>query len=261
MHDAAHYRLLDHRGLNDSRRPVALREADREPPLHLPDGASPASPLPPHRAATRTSSLSAPFPCGRRSFIRKLLRDAVGVSALVMRGYVTVDKDVGAHALHAARRATSSATGARRRSRPRALAAAIVGGLVHARLRLGVPRRSGAAAPRRLPGDPGARGVLEHAGRPGQDRIRCGTRARSCRRIPSAQFFLNPHHVGYHLEHHLYPGVPHYHLPRPHAALAATAAFDGALVERRYIGLVRRPSPVRRDSRSASRNTHKEPVR
>ncbi len=49
-----------------------------------------------------------------------------------------------------------------------------------------------------------------------------------------AQFFLNPHHVGYHLEHHLYPGVPHYHLPGLHAALAATGRFGGALVERRY---------------------------
>jgi hypothetical protein len=30
---------------------------------------------------------------------------------------------------------------------------------------------------------------------------------------------LFPHHVNYHLEHHLYPAVPHYHLPRLHRLL------------------------------------------
>jgi len=33
------------------------------------------------------------------------------------------------------------------------------------------------------------------------------------------QFFLAPHNVGYHLEHHLYPGVPFYHLPKLHELL------------------------------------------
>ena len=31
---------------------------------------------------------------------------------------------------------------------------------------------------------------------------------------------LFPHHVNYHLEHHLYPAVPHYRLPRLHRLLA-----------------------------------------
>jgi len=34
-----------------------------------------------------------------------------------------------------------------------------------------------------------------------------------------ARFLLFPHHVNYHLEHHLYPAVPHYNLPRAHAEL------------------------------------------
>jgi fatty acid desaturase len=41
---------------------------------------------------------------------------------------------------------------------------------------------------------------------------------------------LFPHHVNYHLEHHLYPAVPHYHLPRLHRLLAAKGALDGAEV-------------------------------
>jgi fatty acid desaturase len=41
---------------------------------------------------------------------------------------------------------------------------------------------------------------------------------------------LFPHHVNYHLEHHLYPAVPHYRLPRLHRLLAAKGALDGAEV-------------------------------
>ena len=41
---------------------------------------------------------------------------------------------------------------------------------------------------------------------------------------------LFPHHVNFHLEHHLYPAVPHYHLPRLHRLLAAKGALQGAEV-------------------------------
>lgn len=33
------------------------------------------------------------------------------------------------------------------------------------------------------------------------------------------RFLIAPHHVGFHLEHHLYPGVPYYHLPKLHKLL------------------------------------------
>jgi fatty acid desaturase len=39
-----------------------------------------------------------------------------------------------------------------------------------------------------------------------------------------------PHHVNYHVEHHLYPAVPHYNLPRLHAALVAHGILVGAEV-------------------------------
>lgn len=41
---------------------------------------------------------------------------------------------------------------------------------------------------------------------------------------------LFPHHVNHHLEHHLYPAVPHYYLPRLHRALLEKGALDGAEV-------------------------------
>jgi fatty acid desaturase len=41
-----------------------------------------------------------------------------------------------------------------------------------------------------------------------------------------------PHHVNYHIEHHLYPAVPHYNLPRLHAALEQHGILEGAEVRR-----------------------------
>jgi fatty acid desaturase len=41
---------------------------------------------------------------------------------------------------------------------------------------------------------------------------------------------LFPHHVNYHLEHHLYPAVPHYRLPALHRSLHAKGALAGAEV-------------------------------
>jgi fatty acid desaturase len=45
-----------------------------------------------------------------------------------------------------------------------------------------------------------------------------------------ARAVLFPHHVNYHLEHHLYPAVPHYHLPRLHRLLRDKGALQGAEV-------------------------------
>ncbi len=41
---------------------------------------------------------------------------------------------------------------------------------------------------------------------------------------------LFPHHVGYHVEHHLYPAVPHYRLPALHETLLRRGALGDAQV-------------------------------
>jgi fatty acid desaturase len=46
------------------------------------------------------------------------------------------------------------------------------------------------------------------------------------------RYAMFPHHVNYHVEHHLYPAVPHYNLPRLHAALQAQDILEGAEVRR-----------------------------
>jgi fatty acid desaturase len=39
-----------------------------------------------------------------------------------------------------------------------------------------------------------------------------------------------PHHVNYHIEHHLYASVPHYHLPAMHREMKARGLLEGAEV-------------------------------
>lgn len=40
------------------------------------------------------------------------------------------------------------------------------------------------------------------------------------------RFFIAPHNVGYHLEHHLYPGVPFYNLPALHQLLMENEEYN-----------------------------------
>ncbi|MBD9486222.1 hypothetical protein GFB56_09385 [Ensifer sp. T173] len=49
------------------------------------------------------------------------------------------------------------------------------------------------------------------------------------------RLFFAPHHINYHLEHHLYPGVPFYNLPELHAILMRDKAYaDKAHITRGY---------------------------
>jgi len=67
------------------------------------------------------------------------------------------------------------------------------------------------------------RSVAEHYGELEYDDALSSTRTT----LPNAveRFFLAPHQVGYHLEHHLYPGVPFYNLPRLHQLLMELPTF------------------------------------
>jgi fatty acid desaturase len=54
------------------------------------------------------------------------------------------------------------------------------------------------------------------------------------------RFLLAPHHVNYHLEHHLFITVPHYHLPRAHRLLAASSVLPRCEVAASYRDVLRR---------------------
>jgi fatty acid desaturase len=44
------------------------------------------------------------------------------------------------------------------------------------------------------------------------------------------EWLVFPHHVNYHIEHHLYASVPHYNLPRLHREMAVRGVLEGAEV-------------------------------
>ena len=44
------------------------------------------------------------------------------------------------------------------------------------------------------------------------------------------EWLIFPHHVNYHIEHHLYASVPHYNLPRLHREMAARGVLEAAEV-------------------------------
>jgi fatty acid desaturase len=51
--------------------------------------------------------------------------------------------------------------------------------------------------------------------------------------------FIAPNRVNYHLEHHLWMTVPHYHLPRLHRLLSERGVLDGACVAQGYRSVLR----------------------
>lgn len=61
------------------------------------------------------------------------------------------------------------------------------------------------------------RSVAEHFGELEYDDLLTSTRTIKANWIE--RFFMAPHQVSYHLEHHLYPGVPFYNLPHLHELL------------------------------------------
>ena len=42
------------------------------------------------------------------------------------------------------------------------------------------------------------------------------------------RWILFPHHVNYHLEHHIYPAIPHYNLPNCHVEMVTLSVFEKA---------------------------------
>ena len=79
------------------------------------------------------------------------------------------------------------------------------------------------------------RSVAEHFGELAYDHLLTSTRSVKPNWVE--QFFIAPHQVGYHLEHHLYPGVPFYNLPELHRLLMTDPDYQGkAHITQGYVG-------------------------
>lgn len=227
MHDAAHKRLLENPKWNDfvghwlCARPIfshlyAYRAVHLRHHKHL------------YTKQDPDLALSLPYPVSRTSLRRKLRRDVVGVSALVMRGYLEVDRETGRKQL--------AIRSWRRPLIPLAITAvlaAISPLLCAAYLLLWVlPNLTVYMIILRL------RGIFEHAAVPDKDDP-LGAARTIVDGNPVWSFFLAPFHVAYHLEHHLYPGVPAYNLPALHRALHETGHYDRANVVHGYRAALR----------------------
>ncbi len=82
------------------------------------------------------------------------------------------------------------------------------------------------------------RSVAEHFGDLEYDDLLTSTRTVKTNWIE--RFIIAPHNVGYHLEHHLYPGIPYYNLPKLHKLLMEeTRYYEKAHVTKGYtMGLI-----------------------
>ncbi|HEY2746955.1 MAG TPA: fatty acid desaturase family protein [Polyangia bacterium] len=223
-HEAAHYRTFKNRRLNDLvgflvAAPLGLsmltyRVIHRIHHNHL------YEPLDPDLA------LMAGYPRGRGYLVRKLAKDLAGIT-VIKNYYYFVGKPQGV------RRMDDTAPGLRaaaRRERKLVLAANIA--FVLLSIYMGfwrwylllwfIPAITLLQAILRL------RAIMEHGA---VDDITTPLKAARTNFVPFYLYWLLfPHDVHYHIEHHLYPSIPHYRLAECHRRLRAAGILDGAEV-------------------------------
>lgn len=179
--------------------------------------------------------LAKPFPISRRSFRRKLLRDLTGQTG-VKYFYGLIRLYAGLSPRGKGRGGRTMGQLARtfwaRQHGFVLINAALLGGCAlaghpEAYLLLWlVPMLTGYQLVLRL------RSIAEHAAV--SDPTRELEQTRTTLSPALVRFFIAPHNVNYHLEHHVYQFIPHYNLPRAHRLLAERGALDGAEVVRGY---------------------------
>lgn len=81
------------------------------------------------------------------------------------------------------------------------------------------------------------RGICEHAGlAPHPDPMRCTWTVVN----PMQTFFVAPHNINYHMEHHAYPAVPQFNLPKLHRILESKGTLPAENVHRSYGTVLRK---------------------
>ena len=250
-HDAAHYRLFASRALNDAVgrllgsaggvSMLSYRVIHRLHHNHL------YGPLDPDIA------MHGGYPRGKAYLWRKLLLDAIGVNAFKTFAYFFGNPAINAATGAAARPLDDTSEAMRTAARrDRWGVVAFHAGLPLTALAIGGP---GAAAkflvlwtlPLVTVIQPilRLRAICEHGAV--KDLSTPLTAARTNVVGPLMRFVMFPHHVNFHVEHHLFPAVPHYRLPRLHAALRGRGVLTAAEVRplRQTLSLVFAPRAPR----------------
>ena len=232
-HDAAHYRMFVSRPLNDAVGRLCgtvvgismatYRVIHRLHHNHLYEAQDPNVPL--HGG----------YPRGRAYLAKKLLKDLTGLTAWKTYAYFfgapAINDDVEAAkrplddtapALRAAARRDRWTVVAFHVAAPTAAFAAGYG-VEYLALWL-LPLVTVLQAILR------ARAILEHGAV--TDFSSPLTAARTNLGPPWLLWLLFPHHVNYHVEHHMYPSVPHYNLPQCHREMAARGLLENAEIRR-----------------------------
>ncbi len=233
-HEAAHYRLFSNRRCNDvvgrllgafaGLSMCAYRVVHRLHHNHLYEECDP------------DIALHGGYPRGKAYLIRKLIADVLGLTAWKTYRYFLGSPAANAETGKAQRPLDDTSAALRQAARAdRWLVAAIQAGLpLAAGLLFGwhglamylllwvLPAVTVLQAILRL------RAICEHGAPAATDSpLRA---ARTTLAGPLLRLVLFPHHVNYHVEHHLYPAVPHYRLPQLHRTLEAMGILAGAEV-------------------------------
>jgi fatty acid desaturase len=246
MHDAAHGSLFRTRWLNEvfadwvCAAPV-WSDVTRYRKHHLAHHAHTGTPLDPDRG------LAEPFPVTRAAIVRKLLRDAIGVTGLKrVVGQLAMDVEVIGYTVSTDVRRLPRrplrqhlAAGARNLYRVVLTNAALAGVLVlsgHGWVYAAwaVAFLTSYAVVLRI------RSIAEHACMEAS-----GDPFRNTRTTitgPLGRLLLAPHRVGYHLEHHLLMTVPYFRLPEMHRLLAERGAIPEEALGRGYLAVLRMAS-------------------
>ncbi len=233
-HEAAHYRLFANRRCNDwvgrllaaaaGLSMCAYRVVHRLHHNHLYDERDP------------DIALHGGYPRGKAYLLRKLAADVLGLTAWKTYRYFLGSPAANAETGKAQRPLDDTSAALRRAAHAdRWLVAAVQAGLpLAAGLLFGwhglamylllwvLPAVTVLQAILRL------RAICEHGAPAATDSpLRA---ARTTLAGPLLRLVLFPHHVNYHVEHHLYPAVPHYRLPLLHRKLEAIGILDDAEV-------------------------------
>lgn len=230
-HDAAHFRLYESRALNDAVGRV----------LGMASGISMCTYRVIHRLHHNhlygpqdpDVALHGGYPRGRLYLVRKLAKDLCGLTAWKSYAYFFGHPAIDARQGVSARPLDDTSPALRRQARrDRWWVVSFQVGLLVAAMATGnfwqylllwvLPAVTVLQALLRL------RAICEHGAV--SDLTTPFKSARTTLALSWARALLFPHHVNYHLAHHLYPAVPHYYLPRLHAALAAHGLLRDAEV-------------------------------